>query len=129
MTVIFQKVEQIDNKCNVIMDYGESLSNSEIDNIISRLDLYKRTGIQSINFNTIYQLFCDKKSGKLDKASHFLMIPEYLMYKLTGVKKKEFTNATTAGLINADTLKFDNYIFDKLGLPEALISEEITLSR
>ena len=65
----------------------------EIDKIIPRAELFGRTGIQPINFNTIYQLYCDKKSGKLGKAEHFLMIPEYISYRLTGVMKNEYTNA------------------------------------
>ena len=51
------------------------------------------------------------------------MIPEYLMYKLTGVKCKEFTNATTTGLVNAETHKFDSEIFEKLGLPDAISAD------
>lgn len=47
------------------------------DGLLPREELYARNGIQSINFNTIYQLYCDNKSGKLDKAAHFLMIPDY----------------------------------------------------
>ena len=82
--------------------------------------LYSRTGIMFNKFNSIYQLYRDKMDGRLDGVTDWLMIPEYLMYKLTGNKVKEFTNATTAGLINADTLEFDDYIFATLGLPEAL---------
>jgi len=82
--------------------------------------LYSRTGIMFNKFNSIYQLYRDKMDGRLEGVTDWLMIPEYLMYKLTGNKVKEFTNATTAGLINADTLAFDDYIFDTLGLPEAL---------
>ncbi len=48
------------------------------------------------------------------------MIPEYLLYKLTGVKKKEFTNATTMGMINHDTLGYDEKIINSLGLPVSL---------
>lgn len=48
------------------------------------------------------------------------MIPEYLMYKLCGVKAKEFTNATTMGLVNADTLEIDREIVNRLGLPAHL---------
>ena len=51
------------------------------------------------------------------------MIPEYLMYKLTGVRKKEFTNATTTGMINCETLKFDEEIIKRLGLPDELFPE------
>ncbi len=88
--------------------------------IIPFATLYERTGIQFNKFNSIYQLYKDKMDGRLEGVTDWLMIPEYLMYKLTGNKVKEFTNATTAGLINADTLAFDEYIFDKLGLPAAL---------
>ena len=49
--------------------------------------LYSITGIQKQPFNTVYQLYCDKQSGKLKKASHFLMMPAYLSYKLTGIIK------------------------------------------
>ena len=88
--------------------------------IIPFAELYERTGIQFNKFNSIYQLYADKLAGRLEGVTDFLMIPEYLMYKLTGNKVKEFTNATTAGLINADTLEFDTYIWDKLGFPEAI---------
>ena len=62
-------------------------------------------------------------SGRLDGVTDFLMIPEYVMYKLTGVKKREFTNATTGALVNADTLKIDGEIINRLGLPESFIAE------
>ena len=95
----------------------------EVHKIIPFAELYERTGIQFNKFNSIYQLYADKLAGRLEGVTDFLMIPEYLMYKLTGNKVKEFTNATTAGLINADTLAFDEYIWDKLGFPEAMRSE------
>ena len=95
----------------------------EVHKIIPFAELYERTGIQFNKFNSIYQLYADKLAGRLEGVTDFLMIPEYLMYKLTGNKVKEFTNATTAGLINADTLTFDEYIWGKLGFPEAMRSE------
>lgn len=93
----------------------------EVHNIIPFADLYSRTGIQFNTFNTIYQLYADKLDGRLEGVTDFLMIPEYLMYKLTGVKKKEFTDATTTGLVNYKTLELDKEIFEKLGLPLNLI--------
>jgi rhamnulokinase len=50
------------------------------------------------------------------------MIPEYLMYRLTGVKKKEITNATTTGMINAVSMRYDRKIWSCLGFPMALDS-------
>ena len=91
-----------------------------VHSIIPFEELYSRTGIQFNSFNTVYQLYADKIAGRLDGVTDFLMIPEYLMYRLTGVKKKEFTDATTAGLVNGETLDFDLEIFDRLGIPRIL---------
>lgn len=96
---------------------------SEVESIISAEELYLKTGIQKQNFNTIYQLYADKLTGKLDKAKHFLMIPAYLSYKLTGVIKNEYTNATTTGLVNAESKTWDNEIIEKLGLPKHLFND------
>jgi rhamnulokinase len=95
----------------------------EVHSIIPFAELYERTGIQFNKFNTIYQLYADKLAGRLEGVTDFLMIPEYLMYKLTGAKKKEFTEASTTGLVNADTLEYDTEIFRTLGLPETLIKK------
>lgn len=83
-------------------------------------ELYEHTGCQFQLFNSIYQLYNDLENGRLKDASDFLMIPEYLMYKLTGIKKKEFTNAVTTGLINHETLEFDEEIIERLNLPKRL---------
>ena len=83
-------------------------------------ELYRRTGIQFQPFNTIYQLYADKLAGRLDGVTDFLMIPEYLMYKLCGAKSHEYTNATTTGMINAGTGGYDDEIISRLGLPERL---------
>lgn len=95
----------------------------EVARIISQEELYSITGIQKQSFNTIYQLYCDKRSGKLSKARHFLMMPEYLSYKLTGVMKNEYTNATTTNLVNAKTRTWDRGILKKLGIPEGIFEE------
>lgn len=83
-------------------------------------ELYERTGIQFQPFNTIYQLCADLKAGRLDGVTDLFMLPEYLTYKLTGVKTREYTNATTTGLVNAVTKEYDKEIIKKLGLPERL---------
>ena len=97
------------------VSYRDSRTNAVTD-IISQSELYSRTGIQKQSFNTIYQLYCDKLSGKLDSAEYFLMIPDYLSFKLTGVIKNEYTNATTTNLVNAKTKTWDTEILDKLGI-------------
>ncbi len=92
----------------------------KVDRIIRREELFSRTGIQAINFNTVYQLYCDKQSGKLSKAKHFLMIPDYLSFKLTGIMANEYTNATTGSLVNAKTKSWDETVIEKLGFNKDL---------
>ncbi len=92
----------------------------EVHKIIPFEELYERTGIQFQTFNTIYQLYADKKEGRLEGVTDFLMMPEYLLYKLCGVKSHEYTNATTGGMVSAKTGQYDSEIIAKLGLPAHL---------
>ena len=92
----------------------------EVHGLVPFEELYAKTGIQFQPFNTLYQLYADKKAGRLAEAEDFLMIPEYLLWKLCGVKAREYTNATSTGLVNAQTQEYDNEILDKLGLPREL---------
>lgn len=96
---------------------------AEVDKIFSREALYAKTGIQRVNYNTIYQLYCDKKSGKLEKAEHLLMMPEYLSYKLTGIMKSEYTISSTTSLLNAETRNWDYDIIDALGIKNTIFKE------
>ena len=105
------------------VSYRDSRTNSvinKVESIISAEELYLKTGIQKQNFNTIYQLYVDYLTGKLENANYFLMIPAYLSYKLTGIIKNEYTNATTTGMVIADTKQWDYEIIDKLSLPKHL---------
>jgi len=94
---------------------------------ISEKELYSRTGIQKQMFNSVYQLLAIKQSNpeQLDEAESFLMVPEYFNFLLTGVKKNEYTNATTTALVNASTKRWDNFVTDALGLPKKLFSSEL----
>ena len=93
---------------------------SEVHELIPFAELYRRTGCQFQNFNSIYQIYDDKCSGRLEGVTDLLMIPEYLLWKLCGVKAREYTNATTMGMVNADTGEFDLEIVDALGYPGQL---------
>lgn len=104
--------------CYCYRDSRTSTVIDEVESLVSPTELYAKTGIQKQNFNTIYQLYADKKSGKLLNAKYFLMMPEYLSFKLTGVCKNEYTNATTTGLVNANEKTWDTDIIYALGLTE-----------
>lgn len=102
-----------DSRTNAVID--------EVESLVSPARLYEKTGIQKQNFNTIYQLYADKKSGRLKNTKYFLMMPEYLSFKLTGEIKNEYTNATTTGLVNAKAKTWDTDIIYALGLTEVLL--------
>ena len=106
--------------------YRDGRTESAIPQVHEKIpfaELYHRTGIQFQPFNTIYQLYADKLAGRLDGVTDFLMIPEYLMYRLCGTKSHEYTNATTGGMVSAETGEFDPAIIRALGLPEYLFQK------
>jgi len=92
----------------------------KVHEIMPFSELYRHTGCQFQPFNSVYQLYDDLLRGRLEGVTDFLMIPEYLMYKLTGVKAKEYTNATTMGMVCAQTGEIDEAILENLGLPKHL---------
>lgn len=108
--------------CYAYRDSRTANAIQEINSIIPFETLYKRTGIQFQPFNTIYQLYADKTANRLEGVSTFLMMPEYFNYLLTGTIMKEYTNATTTGLVNCKTKKFDTDVIRSLGLSEQIFS-------
>ena len=103
--------------------YRDSRTEKVIDAVHQQIpfsELYRKTGIQFQPFNTIYQLYSDKAAGRLEGVTDFLMVPEYLMYRLCGVKAHEYTNATTGGMVSAETGEYDSTVIDILGLPKHL---------
>lgn len=108
--------------CFCYRDSRTSAVIDEIERLVSSAELYAKTGIQKQNFNTIYQLYADKKNNRLKNAKYFLMMPEYLSFKLTGVCKNEYTNATTTGLVNANEKTWDTQIIHALGFTEELFN-------
>ena len=94
----------------------------EVYRLIPERALYERTGIQKQMFNTIYQLMSVKQKTPelLEKAESFLMLPDYFHFLLTGVKKQEYTNATSSQLVNAETCEWDMDLIRLLGYPEKL---------
>lgn len=109
--------------CYAYRDDRTIKSSEEVHKIVPFEELYARTGIQFQAFNTVYQLYDDKMNGRLENATDFLMIPEYLEYLLTGVKIKEYTDASTGALLNLKTREFDPELIEKLGLPFELFKK------
>lgn len=90
-------------------------------------ELYDITGVQIMDFNTIFQIFAQNKSGyaPMKYASEILFMPDLLSYMLTGNKVCEYTVASTSGMINQNTNQFDKRLLDKLGIRTSLFGEII----
>lgn len=104
--------------------YRDTRTKEVIDEVHQKISfekLYSITGCQFQEFNTIYQLYWDKKKRRLDQATDFLMIPEYLFFQLTGKKIKEYTNASTTGLLDIYKCRYAEEIFETIGLNTSLI--------
>ena len=92
---------------------------------VSYSDLYDITGIQSMNFNSIYQLAADLRDRPwiVECADKMMFIPDLLGYFLTGEKRNEYTIASTGAILDAKTGKIAYDLLDKLGIPRRLFGE------
>ena len=85
------------------------------DSIIAPLDLYARTGAHPQRINTVYQLMADTAAG-IDPAAPWAMLPEYVLYLLSGQRVAEYTNASHTGLVSLKSGDWDEDLFRLLGL-------------
>ena len=90
-------------------------------------ELYAKTGIQKQIFNTIYQLMAwkENKPELFAKAKTMLMVPDYLHFRLSGVKATEYTNATTTQLVSPETKTWDLDLIRKLHYEPSLFQPVI----
>ncbi|WP_238651519.1 rhamnulokinase [Paenibacillus piscarius] len=77
--------------------------------------VYAKTGIQQLTFNTLYQLYAHNRE-ELESAEQILLVPDYLYYRLGGRKMNEVTNASTTQLLNLAARDFDAELLAFLGL-------------
>ena len=92
------------------------------EKVISFSDLYRRVGLQKAPYNTIYQLWALMKEHpeQLEAAEHFLMVPEYINYCLTGKIVHEYTDSSTTALLDAARMDWDRELIRMLGLPDRI---------
>lgn len=85
---------------------------------MSRDEVYKRTGIQFLNFNSLYQLYAlrESSSSLLNAASKLLFIPDALSYMLTGNMVTEYTIASTSQLLDVHKRDFDHTLLNTVRL-------------
>ncbi|HCJ50164.1 MAG TPA: rhamnulokinase [Microbacterium sp.] len=84
-------------------------------------DLFARNGLQFLPFNTLYR-FAAEDAELLGIADHALLIPDLIGYWLTGQARTERTNASTTGLLRADTGEWDAALLESLGIPARILA-------
>ena len=116
-------LDENDNAIEGAYCYRDSRTDLSIPKVHEHIPfekLYAKTGIQFSTFNTVYQLYHDRMTGRLDKAATFLMLPDYFHFRLTGNKVQDYTNGTTTGMINAKTGTWDEDILSMLGCDKSI---------
>lgn len=92
-----------------------------LENVMSKEKVYDVTGIQFMNFNSIFQLYAMKRAGNsaLKNAQKILFIPDALSYMLTGNMVCEYTIASTAQLLDPRTGQLDPRLLASIGLTQS----------
>jgi rhamnulokinase len=92
---------------------------------ISRKELYDTTGIQIMNFNTLFQLFSAKEENfaPFRYAKEILFMPDLLSYLCTGNKVCEYTDASTSQILNPKTRQFEKSLLERVSIDSSILRE------
>src|SRR6266446_3564719 len=91
---------------------------------ISTEEIYRRTGIQFLTFNTLYQLAATARRNPewLERARHVLMLPSYFHFRLCGALTNEYTDATTTQMYNIETNDWDDELLAAAGVSREMMA-------
>jgi rhamnulokinase len=106
--------------------YRDSRTDGLLDEafkVVPREEIFKQTGLQFMQFNTLYQLWAMRRmnSPLLDAGESLLMMPDLFHWLLTGVKSNEQTNATTTQFFNPQTGDWATDLFKRFELPARIL--------
>lgn len=94
----------------------------EAERLVGKDEMWRRTGIQPMFFNTVFQLMAESRGGALKRAANLLFIPDLLNFRLCGVRAIERTIASTSGLLRAGTAEWDVELAGTLGIPAHVLA-------
>jgi len=108
--------------------YRDSRTNGLMEKafgIVSRDQIFRHSGLQFMQFNTLYQLVAMKLAGSplLDVAESFLMIPDLFHWLMTGVKCNEMTDASTTQFYNPIKGDWATELLDQFSLPTRILGK------
>jgi rhamnulokinase len=90
---------------------------------VPRGEIFRRTGIQFLQFNTLFQLAVHAREGLPGGARRLLMIPDVCHQALCGSACGEYTNASTTQLVDVRTRRWAEDLFSRLGLPREIMPD------
>ena len=98
-----------------------------LKHVISKKEVYDITGIQFLNFNTIFQLYAMQKEGNsaLKAAQKLLFVPDALSWMLTGKEVCEYTIASTSQLLDPRTKQLDERLLASVGLTRSMLGKMV----
>ena len=110
--------------------YRDSRTNTSMDDlfqVIPQEEVYAQTGIQFMQFNSLFQLYSMVKdqSSLLEITDSILFMPDALNYLFSGVKKSEFSIASTSQMIVPGTCTWNTGLLEKAGIPTHILNEII----
>ncbi|TXK75162.1 rhamnulokinase family protein [Paenibacillus sp. N3.4] len=90
----------------------------------SSAEIYNRSGIQPLSFNTIFQLAAERKEHGLGFADdvRLLLMPDLFRFYLSGIRSTEYSIASTTGLLNPTARSWDEKYIEELGIPAHLFT-------
>lgn len=108
--------------------YRDARTHGIMEELFERMprnQIYERTGIQFLPFNTLFQLFASIRQAPslVEKADTLLFMADLFSYLLTGEKFSEFTIASTSQLLNPFTHTWDAALLSTLGVPRRLMQD------
>ncbi len=110
--------------------YRDARTRGMLERIKSRVsheEIFAQSGLQFLEINSLYQLLAlqEQSPEVLAAADRFLMIPDYLHYRMCGAKVGEFTNATTTQFFHPTQKTWSRGLLERLGLPTAMLPEVV----
>ena len=130
--VDFALLDKNDHMLGDLVAYRDSRTegmDAELEKTLSFAELYAITGIAKQPFNTVYQMMAVLREHPewREEAADFLMVPEYLSWRLTGKKAHEWTNASTTAMADAQTRGWSSEVLEKAGLPKHWFNTPIVM--
>lgn len=123
-------LDEYDNLISNPLHYRDNRTDNiikDVETVMPFQEIYSNTGIQYLQFNTLFQLYADRKfrPNVLNRAKSMLFMPDLFNFYLTGKKYNEYTIASTGQMLNAQKKTWDLEIINKLDLPTNILQDII----